>query len=78
MNLAEWATPAIFIAVAGWVYKLQRDQAEIRVNYLDRFADLKAEVTNGHGEIKDAIADLREHLASNYVSKADCPQLHKQ
>jgi hypothetical protein len=72
--------------MGSWIIRRMQKQmdestakvTEIQVNYLDRFADLKSEVNRGHGEIKDAIADLREHLASNYVSKADCPQLHKQ
>jgi hypothetical protein len=79
----------IVIAMLGWFFKTkvegmqkQIDEAtskvtEIQVNYLDRFADLREIMSRGHGEIKDAIGLLREDLAKNYVSKTDCPQLHK-
>lgn len=44
----------------------------IQTNYLDRFADLKEHITSGYEHVKDAIADLREDLARNYVTKDDC------
>ena len=77
------------IAMLGWFFKTkvesmqkQIDEAtakvtEIQVNYLDRFADLRALMSQGHSDIKDLIGTLREDLAKNYVSKEDCPQLHK-
>ena len=72
--------------MGGWIMRRMQKQmdestakvAEIQLNYLDRFADLKKEMNAGHSGIKDAIADLREHLAANYITKNDCPQLHKQ
>lgn len=51
--------------------------SEIQLNYLDRFADLKGQMTEGHAQITDAINGLRLDLAKNYVTKDDCPQLHK-
>ena len=81
MSIAEWVTPAVALAVAGWFFRelqiTKKEMSEIKVNYLDRFADLKGEVNKGNGEIKQAIADLREHLAERYMSKEDCNKAHQ-
>ena len=66
-----------FASVGEKIDELEAEQVEIKMNYLDRFKELNANVTKGHIEIKDAIADLKLDLAKGYVAKLDCPLLHK-
>lgn len=48
---------------------------QIKTNYLDRFQDLRDLMSTGHDDIKDAISDLKEDLAKNYMTKTDCSNL---
>jgi gas vesicle protein len=89
--MAEKLTELILggiIAVLWWFFrdriKQMDDQIKanaekveaIKTNYLDRFQDLRDLVMSGHDDIKDAISDLKQDLARNYMSKEDCEKLH--
>lgn len=71
MDFAQYLpfiTPAVFVAVVFWAMKdrdkFKKELAEIKYNYLDRFADLKETITTKidekHGEHLDAINKLRD------------------
>jgi hypothetical protein len=84
MGIAEWIASGGVLAVAGFflkeLMKVKKEMADIKVNYLDRFADLKdtlkRDVKESHDSVITAIGDLRVDLAKNYCAKADCP-VHK-
>lgn len=73
MGLAEWIASGgilgVFLVVAGWflteLMNVKKDMGEIKVNYLDRFADLKKDVNDSHIKVIEAIGDLRLDIEKN-------------
>ena len=76
---------AVIVGALGWYIKRMQRQIDdnakevqsIKLNYLDRFADLRQVMTDGHSAIIDKLNALSLDMAKNYVTKDDCPQLHK-
>ena len=75
----------VSVAGLGWYVKRMQKQIDdanrevqsIKLNYLDRFADLRQTMTEGHERIMEKLNGLSVDMAKNYVTKDDCPQLHK-
>ena len=91
MTFAEWIPiGVVLIGAFGYlirekvkdmdssIAKNTAEIVEVKMNYLDRFEQLNANINKGHLEIKEAIADLRIDMVKNYVPRSDCPLLHKQ
>ena len=74
MNYGEWIAAGSFVfAVLGYAIKdrlkiqrdndaLKKDVAEVKVNYIQRFADLETKVTEGKTEIITAIGLSLIHI----------------
>ena len=75
----------VSVAGLGWYVKRMQKQIDdankevqsIKLNYLDRFADLRQVMTEGNERIMEKLGGLSLDMAKNYVTKDDCPQLHK-
>lgn len=53
------------------VLKLNREMAEIKGNYLERFSDLK-------DTLKTELSEHRLHQEQQFIRKADCPFIHSR
>lgn len=70
MGVAEWiALGALILSVAIWGMKdrdkIKKDIEEVRLNYLDRFADLKKDIGESHVKVIDAINELKIDMERN-------------
>jgi hypothetical protein len=63
---------------AADVERLEREMNTLRINYLDRFADLRQVVTDGFKDVVKQMETVQVDQSRDFVRRSECPYLHKR
>lgn len=54
------------------ISNVTKEQSEIKINYLNKFAEVKLNIGESEKNIISEISGLKVHLAENFVTKNEC------